>query len=74
MRRSLRFRRRSSSRLRPVTVVGCRLAIAVVALFVAACLGRLLAPETPLFCELLPLAAVLLGVMMRFYFSRQGRE
>ncbi|HEX9374477.1 MAG TPA: hypothetical protein VF897_25905 [Roseiflexaceae bacterium] len=55
MRRSLRFRRRSRPSPR---FVRRRLTIAVVALFVAVCLGRLLAPATPLFRELLPVAGV----------------
>ena len=49
-----------------------RLALAVAALFVGVCLGRLLAPNVQLFQELLPAAAALLGLVVRSYFA--GRE
>ncbi len=42
-----------------------RVAIAVAALFALACLGRLVAPEVALFRELLPIAATLLGLVVR---------
>ena len=50
------------------------LALAVLALFVGVCVGRLVAPEAPLFRELLPAASGLLLVVVRFYFkgSEQG--
>ncbi|MBK9709731.1 MAG: hypothetical protein IPO81_00095 [Kouleothrix sp.] len=50
------------------------LAIAVLALFVAVCVGRLVSPTTPLFRELLPVVSGLLLVVVRFYFkgSEQG--
>lgn len=50
------------------------LAIVVLALFVAVCVGRLVAPATPLFHELLPVVSGLLLVVVRFYFkgSEQG--
>jgi hypothetical protein len=51
-----------------------RLALAVVALFVGVCLGRLLAPNVQLFQELLPVAAALLGLVVRSYLSGQERE
>ncbi len=52
------MRNRHTRRPPPPDGVRRLLAIAVVALFVAVCLGRLLAPETPLFGELLPVAGV----------------
>jgi hypothetical protein len=48
------------------------LAIAVLVLFVAVCLGRLLAPQVALFGELVPVASGLLIVVVRHYFA--GRE
>jgi len=48
------------------------LAIIVVTMFGAVCVGRLLAPETPLFRELVPVVSGLLLVVVRFYFK--GRE
>ncbi len=50
-----------------------RLALAVVALFVGVCLGRLFAPEVALFRDLVPVAAALLGLVVRSYLSRHGR-
>jgi hypothetical protein len=51
-----------------------RLAIAVVALFVSVCLGRLLAPSVPLFQELVPVASALLTLVVRSYLSGHERE
>ena len=48
------------------------LAIAVLILFVAVCLGRLIAPQIALFGDLLPIISGLLGLVMRYYFT--GRE
>ena len=50
------------------------LALAVLALFVGVCVGRLVAPDAPLFRELLPVVSGLLLVIVRFYFkgSEQG--
>jgi hypothetical protein len=48
------------------------LALAVLVLFVAVCLGRLLAPQVVLFGELLPFVSGLLVVVVRSYFG--GRE
>jgi hypothetical protein len=45
------------------------LAIIVLALFVAVCLGRLLAPQVALFGELVPVASGLLLVVVRYYFA-----
>ena len=48
------------------------LALAVLALFVAVCLGHLLAPQVVLFDELVPVVSGLLGLVVRYYFA--GRE
>lgn len=50
------------------------LALAVLALFVVVCLGRLLAPAISLFRELVPVVSGLLVLVVRFYFkgSTQG--
>lgn len=48
------------------------LALAVLVLFAAVCLGRLLAPEILLFGELVPFVSGLLVVVVRYYFV--GRE
>ena len=48
------------------------LALAVLALFVAVCMGRLLVPQVVLFGELVPVASGLLVVVVRYYFA--GRE
>jgi hypothetical protein len=48
------------------------LAIAVLTLFIAVCLGRLIAPQIGLFAELMPVISGLLMVVMRYYFV--GRE
>jgi hypothetical protein len=49
------------------------LAIAVLVLFIAVCLGRLLAPQIALFGELMPVISGLLMVVMRYYFAGQKR-
>jgi hypothetical protein len=68
MRRQIRSSRSPKS-LPPLhNTTRCYLAIAVVTLFVGVCLGRLCAPEVPLFRELLPIAAGLLGLVVRYYF------
>jgi hypothetical protein len=48
------------------------LAIAVLLLFVAVCLGHLLTPQVALFGELVPVVSALLGLVVRYYFA--GRE
>jgi hypothetical protein len=48
------------------------LALAVLMLFVAVCLGRLFAPEMALFHELMPVVSGFLAVVVRYYFV--GRE
>jgi len=51
-----------------------RLALAVVALFVGVCLGRLFVPNVPLFRDLLPVVSGLLVVVVRFSLSGHGRK
>jgi hypothetical protein len=50
------------------------LAIAMLVLFVAVCVGRLCVPQTELFSELLPVVSGLLGLVVRFYFAGRLRE
>jgi hypothetical protein len=45
------------------------LAVAVLVLFAAVCLGRLLAPQVVLFGELVPFVSGLLVVVVRYYFA-----
>jgi hypothetical protein len=58
----------------PPDVFRRHLALAIVALFVGVCLGRLFAPNVQLFQELLPVASALLGLVVRFYLSGHGRK
>ena len=50
------------------------LALAVLALFVGVCVGRLVAPDAPLFRELLPVVSGLLLVIVRFYFKGSAQR
>jgi hypothetical protein len=71
MNRQIRNLRDSIASLTP-DVFRRILAIIVLALFIAVCLGRLLAPQITLFGELLPVVSGLLVVVVRYYFA--GRE
>jgi hypothetical protein len=49
------------------------LALAVLALFIGVCLGRLFAPQVGLFSELLPVVSGLLALVVRHYFAESKR-
>jgi hypothetical protein len=47
------------------------LALAVLALFIGVCLGRLFAPQVALFSELMPVVSGLLALVVRYYFTER---
>jgi hypothetical protein len=72
MRRLLASRRSTKSLRVPLAVIRQRLAIVVVIFFIGVCLGRWLAPDVQVFSELLPIAAGLFGLVVRYHFLKKG--
>jgi hypothetical protein len=65
--RNLHKTRRTSDAFRRI------LAIAVLALFIAVCLGQLLAPQIVFFGELVPVVSGSFIVVVRYYFVGRGQ-
>lgn len=78
--RHIRFRRRavhrfSTRRAEPsIHILRYRLAIAVIVLFLCACLGVLLVPTPERFDRILLVVGSLLGLVVRYYFGQPDEK